>query len=264
MRRPTRRWRVLTWAAVLYAGTVALSHLVRAHGRATEPMKPGERASVVPAVGGRSGRAPVRIVFRQTCPESSREPPIVLIHGSPGAKEDLSGLVPTLAQQRCVLVPDLPGFGRSTYDIPDYSFRAHARYLDEWLHTLGVERAHVLGFSMGGGVALELIAQVPAKVASLTMLSAIGVQEFELFGNYHVNHVIHAAQLVGLWCLREGTPRMGWLDGSPFTLAYARNFYDSDQRPLRGILRRVEAPTLIVHGATDSMVPYNAALEHLV
>jgi hypothetical protein len=115
---------------------------------------------------------------------------------------------------------------------------------------------------MGGGVALELVADAPARVASLTMLSAIGVQEFELFGDYHVNHVIHAAQLIGLWCLREGTAHMGRLDGSPFTLAYARNFYDSDQRPLRGILRRVDVPTLIVHGVTDSLVPYEAAREH--
>jgi hypothetical protein len=55
---------------------------------------------------------------------------------------------------------------------------------------------------------------------------------------------------------------MGRLDGSPFTLAYARNFYDSDQRPLRGVLRRVDSPTLIVHGMIDSLVPYDAAREH--
>ena len=43
---------------------------------------------------------------------------------------------------------------------------------------------------------------------------------------------------------------------------YARNFFDSDQRPLRGVLQRVSVPTLIVHGVDDGQVPIEAAREH--
>jgi membrane protein DedA with SNARE-associated domain len=46
------------------------------------------------------------------------------------------------------------------------------------------------------------------------------------------------------------------------SVEYARNFFDSDQRPLRRILQGVEVPTLIVHGRTDPLVPLTAAEEH--
>jgi pimeloyl-ACP methyl ester carboxylesterase len=261
MKAGSRRTRAWKWAA-LYVTALVLSHAVRPRAPANQVLRPDERASIIAALGAPAHGAPVRIVFQQVCPDQTDRPPVVLLHGSPGSKADLAGLVPTLARRRCVLVPDLPGFGASTSDLPDYSFRSHALYVREWLQTLGLVRVHVLGFSMGGGVALSLIDIDPARVTSLTMLSAVGVQEFELFGNYHVNHALHGLQVIGLWTLLEATPHMGYLDDSPLTLAYARNFFDSDQRPLRAVLGRVQVPTLIVHGTTDSRVPYDAARIH--
>ena len=93
---------------------------------------------------------------------------------------------------------------------------------------------------MGGGVALSLVDIAPERVASLTMVSAIGVQEMELTGDYYVNHFVHAVQLAALWVAREGIPHMGLLDRAMLGVPYARNFFDSDQRPLRGVLQRVE------------------------
>ena len=52
------------------------------------------------------------------------------------------------------------------------------------------------------------------------------------------------------------------LDGSFLDVAYARNFYDTDQRPLRGILERFEPPMLVIHGERDVLVPAAAAREH--
>jgi predicted esterase len=158
--------------------------------------------------------------------------------------------------------PDLPGFGASERDIPDYSFRAHARYVLALLDRLGVDDAHVVGFSMGGGVALSMADLAPRRVRSITMLSAIGVQEMELLGDYTLNHALHGAQLAGLWGLRELTPHFGSLDDAMLGVPYARNFYDSDQRPLRGFLSRWAGPMLIVHGERDPLVPIQAAREH--
>jgi pimeloyl-ACP methyl ester carboxylesterase/membrane protein DedA with SNARE-associated domain len=171
-------------------------------------------------------------------------------------------LVPALAERYRVIAPDLPGFGASTPKISDYSVRAHARYVAAMLDALGVGRAHVVAFSMVGGVALNLADIAPERVASVTMLSAIGVQEMELLGDYHLNHALHALQLAFVWGLAEATPHFGLLDGSAFGNAYARNFYDTDQRPLRAMLERFEAPMLVVHGRRDPLVPLEAALEH--
>ena len=103
-------------------------------------------------------------------------------------------MAPPLAQRGWTLYsPDLPGFGASSRRVPDYSITAHARYVVEWLDQLGIERAHVLGFSMGGGVALELYRLAPERVASVVLLSSIGVQEMELLGYYSLNHALHGA-----------------------------------------------------------------------
>ena len=61
--------------------------------------------------------------------------------------------------------------------------------------------------------------------------------------------------------LRNLTPHFGSFDRLP-ARSYARNFYDTDQRPLRGILETLEAPLFIVHGERDPLVPAAAAREH--
>jgi pimeloyl-ACP methyl ester carboxylesterase/membrane protein DedA with SNARE-associated domain len=234
-----------------YGLLLAASFIVRNRHRPIERVDPLERTVEVKVVDrGRVTPARVHVAYREFGPGSGRDwETIVLVHGSPGHKEDFERLAPILARGARVLVPDLPGFGSSTTTLPDYSFRAHALYMREFLDGLGVRRAHVLGFSMGGGVALSLVDLAPERVASLTMLSAIGVQEMELTGDYYVNHLVHGVQLAALWIARRGIP-------------YARNFFDSDQRPLRDILRRVTVPTLIVHGREDRLVPIEAAREH--
>jgi pimeloyl-ACP methyl ester carboxylesterase len=205
----------------------------------------------------------IRLAYRDySSSSSSGSAPVLLIHGSPGRKEELAPVARALSARFRVIVPDLPGFGASDRSLPDYSFRAHAVYLEQLLNAIGVERVHVVGFSMGGGVALSLTEIAPERLASLTMLSAIGVQEMELTGDYYVNHAVHAAQLAAIWLAREAVPHMGAFDDTMLSVPYARNFFDSDQRPLRDVLRHVTVPTLIVHGIDDGQVPVEAAHEH--
>ncbi len=201
------------------------------------------------------------MAYRDSAPESD-ELPVVLIHGSPGDSDVFAGLTPFLAPYFRVIAVDLPGFGYSTREIPDYSFRAHGRYVIGLLDALRIPRAQLVGFSMGGGVVLSIFDLAPERVASIVMLSAIGAQEYELLGGYWRNHVLHGLQLWGMRALRAGLPQFGLLDLFPLNIYYARNFYDSDQRPLRSILTRYKGPMLIVHGDADPMVSVAAAREH--
>jgi pimeloyl-ACP methyl ester carboxylesterase/membrane protein DedA with SNARE-associated domain len=260
--RPARKAARILGA--IYGAAVAISCGVR---HAHPPPLPGPEAGSVAQVaavdGDRALPRTIRLAYDRLAPPDAKDAPaVVLLHGSPGGKHDFSSVAPLLAKRYRVIVPDLPGFGASERDIPDYSFRAHARYVLELLDTLGVADAHVVGFSMGGGVALSMADLAPQRVRSITMLSAIGVQEMELLGSYELNHALHGAQLAGLWGLRELTPHFGWLDDAVLGVPYARNFYDSDQRPLRGILERWPGPMLIVHGTRDPLVPIQAAREH--
>jgi len=255
--RGRHRWR---WRLVgAYVAAWVATLVVGARGTASSA-PPGTTVLALPVIGGPARPARmIRLAFHDAAGTAPDAIPIVLLHGSPGSASVFDGLTPYLRERR-VIAPDLPGFGASTHDIPDYSLDAHAAYVAALLQRLGLARVHLLGFSMGGGVALHLAGRMPGRLASLTLLSAIGVQEMELLGGYRVNHAVHAAQLGVVWLLRALVPHAeGVFDGA---YSYARNFYDSDQRPLRAQLQRLEAPTLIVHGRRDPQVPVEAAVEH--
>ena len=252
------KWRIL----LAYLLLLAASYVVR-WLRLKETVIAGMSAVSVPAIRrDHAEDESVRLAYQEYPTNDSSDPAVVvLLHGSPGSHRDFSRLAPALAKRYRVIAPDLPGFGFSTHTIPDYSNRAHAHYVLEMLDQLHVQRAHFVGFSMGGGVALNIADIAPDRVRSLTMLSGIGVQEMELLGNYHLNHALHGAQLSSLWLLQNGFPHFGSLDKSMLDLSYARNFYDTDQRPLRAILSNYSGPMLIIHGLRDIMVPVEAARE---
>lgn len=244
-----RRFFLLVYVVLLLA-----SNLVR--WLDTDEASPGELAVAQVQL---TDAQPVRIAYADLGPRDA--PVVIALHGSPAAG-GFASLAPALSDRYRVVVPHLPGFGRSTRRVDDYSIDTHARYVLALMNELGVERASFIGYSMGGGVALSLYERAPERVVSAVLLSAIGVQELEMFGHYALNHVVHGVQLAALTAVTVGVPHFGALDGVMLNTRYARNFYDTDQRPLRDILSRFEPPLLIVHGDADPLVPYAAAKEH--
>ena len=241
------------WALAGYVIALGVSNAGRSINPATPAPDPDE--SVVTL-------GPVRVAFRDVKPEAAGAAlPVILIHGSPGDNGEVQGLGAVLGRHRRAVSPDLPGFGGSTWKVPDYSITAHARYVLSLMDALGIEQAHVVGFSMGGGVVLHLADLAPNRIASLTLLSAIGAQEYELLGDYYLNHAIHGLQLGGLWLIENGIPHFGRLDGGFLTVEYARNFSDTDQRPLRRILATYQGPALVVQGDKDPLVDPAVAME---
>ncbi|MCP3919657.1 MAG: alpha/beta fold hydrolase [bacterium] len=257
-RRGRRLWKRLIAAYVVLLGASHLWWTARAEPGPT-PASGVRRIEVEETDGGVATGRHIELCVRDY---EGPGVPLVCLHGSPGGITDFRGLAPSQAEGRRVLVPDLPGFGGSTRDVADYSIEAGAHAVLGALDALEIERVHLLGFSMGGGVALHLAALAPERVASVTMLAAIGVQELELFGSYRLNHMVHGAQLAALSAARWLVPHFGRFDTNPLNVEYARNFYDTDQRPLRTILQQLEQPLLIVHGAHDFLVPAAAAREH--
>lgn len=246
--------------AVGYAALLAASHVVEHAFPAVEATQL-HVARVHAVNGGILEPQMVQIAYRDSN-LASAEIPVVLVHGSPGSSAVLEKLGDLLASRFRVIVPDLPGFGASTRDIPDYSFRAHGDYLVQLLDLLNIRKIKIVGFSMGGGVALSIAERAPERVQSIVMLSAIGLQEYELTGDYRLNHGLHAGQLGVFWLLKNGLPHFGLVRQMHLTVEYARNFYDSDQRPLRSVLEHYRAPMLILHGREDRNVPIAAAREH--
>ena len=102
-------------------------------------------------------------------------PPMVLLHALGSSRDSWDPVVPALAEHFDVLAVDLPGFGESP-PLPaevEPSPGALATAVAELLDDLGIDRAAVVGNSVGGWVALELAARRP--VASLTLLDPAGL-----------------------------------------------------------------------------------------
>src|SRR4051794_28101346 len=99
--------------------------------------------------------------------------PLVLLHGGMLTIElNFADLIPTLAQRHLIIAVELQGHGR-TADIQRAITPANlAADVIALLDHLGIDRAHILGHSMGGAVTLELAVNHPARVRSVVPISA--------------------------------------------------------------------------------------------
>src|ERR1700730_9579526 len=102
--------------------------------------------------------------------------PLVLIPGlgSSAAVEFYYNLEPLAAHHR-VLAIDLPGFGKSDKPMLDYTIDLFVKAVRDLMACEGVERASVMGVSMGGRVALGLALESPELVERLVLVDALGV-----------------------------------------------------------------------------------------
>ena len=101
-------------------------------------------------------------------------PPLVFLHGA-GGHTGWMAFLDELARDFAVYAPEHPGFGRSDDppwldEIGDLAYF----YLD-FLETLGLDRVHLVGTSFGGWIAAELAVRNQARLASLTLVGAVGI-----------------------------------------------------------------------------------------
>jgi pimeloyl-ACP methyl ester carboxylesterase len=99
-------------------------------------------------------------------------PPLVLLHGTGSRRGVWDPVIAAVSRQRRTLALDLPGFGASPPGDFEPSVDAYVARLARWFAEQGLERPHVAGNSMGGGIALELARA--RLVASATAISPVG------------------------------------------------------------------------------------------
>ena len=132
-------------------------------------------ASVEPA-SGRTIQAGGGEIF---VTELGEGPPLLMLHGGgPGATgmSNFSRNIPTLADRFRVIAPDMPGYGRSSKGLDRKDpFGELARAMLGLLDALGVEKAHVLGNSLGGSCALRLALEAPERADRLVLLGPGGI-----------------------------------------------------------------------------------------
>jgi 3-oxoadipate enol-lactonase len=145
---------------------------------------------------------------------------VVLIHGLGSSGADWAFQVAVLESRYRVIVPDLPGSGHSEPPVEGYSIEAFAAGLWRLLDHLSISNTHLVGFSLGGAVALEMAASRPNSVPRLALINSLATYRPHNWRKWMETYV--SATLVRML----GMPRAAWL-------VAARLFPESWQRAMR-------------------------------
>ena len=97
--------------------------------------------------------------------------PLVLLHGGVGAIEMFGGVLPLLAEGRQVIAVDLQAHGRTADIDRPLGYESMADDIGALIEHLGLERSDVMGYSLGGGVALQTAIRHPELVRKLVVVS---------------------------------------------------------------------------------------------
>jgi pimeloyl-ACP methyl ester carboxylesterase len=178
---------------------------------------------------------------------------VVLLHGLSGSGRWWARNVPALARHYRVAAPDTVGFGRTRATGPLPDFDALADVLAEWMRASGLAPAHVVGHSMGGQLAIHLAVRHPELVRRLVLACAAGIPRPR--GPRELLRFAMELAPPARW----GDPRFfpvivgdALLAGPRSILRALMHIIHDDVRPL---LPKIQAPTLIVWGAEDRLVP---------
>jgi pimeloyl-ACP methyl ester carboxylesterase len=181
-------------------------------------------------------------------------PAVVLLHGLSGSTRWWAHNHAVLAQDFRVYGIDLIGFGRSRGQ--RFVLHEAACGLVAWLDQLGLAQAHLVGHSMGGYIAADLAAHFPERVDRLVLVNAAAIpfHRTYLHDAWGLVRAVRYVPVSFLPVLLQDALLSG-----PRTLALAlREIVAGD---LRADLGRVQAPTLVVWGEHDTVIPMRIGRE---
>lgn len=102
-------------------------------------------------------------------------PALLLIHGLGCDSSTWAPVIPELARDFTVIAPDLLGHGGSDKPNADYSLGGYANGMRDLLTVLGIDKATVVGHSLGGGIAMQFAYQYPERAERLVLVSTGGL-----------------------------------------------------------------------------------------
>jgi len=196
-------------------------------------------------------------------------PVVVLLHGLGSRKEDWLPVLDPMAQKYRLLVPDQIGFGKSDKPLLDYSIQTYVDFLNEFLRQLKVEKASLVGESLGGWIAGLYVAEIGGgahliPVEKLVLVDAAGLKQDKPIPD------LNPSSLAAMRGMMEAVfYDTSWLSEDALRKIFTDKLAVHDGYTVRSILGNpalaterlderlgsIKVPTLVTWGKQDKLLP---------
>jgi pimeloyl-ACP methyl ester carboxylesterase len=171
--------------------------------------------------------------------------PLVLILGLASTIAENRWLIDSLAKKYKVLTFDNRGAGLTDKPDTPYSIEMMANDTACLMKELNFSQADIIGISMGGRVALELVLKYPEMINKLILVST-SAKVVHTWRRYFIFNILHRLSL-----FKDSQPHY----------AFVRQMEASGSYNAAGRLSEINVPTLILHGKSDRIAQYYLATE---
>lgn len=197
------------------------------------------------------------------------KPTVILLHGlgSSGVSWQLN--IAALAANYHVIVPDQIGFGKSDKPLLKYRVGTYADFLDKFMSEIKVEKAHLVGNSLGGWVAGLTAIKYPNRVEKIVLADAAGLKprEIDLKQIYALNYstrdevrgliklVFYNQAVFGSEIFVDQSMSLRVQAGDGYTINSLIESIKREEDFLNNRLSEIKKPTLIIWGKQDRLLP---------
>ena len=182
--------------------------------------------------------------------------PVILVHGLSGSTRWWTENVEPLARQYRVYLVDLPGFGAMRRFPLRQGVQAATDWLIRWIESIGVRPAHLVGHSMGGHICLRIAMERPDLVSRLALVApAVWFVRGSLLAR--IAPLVDETRQFSPCFM--ATLSYDALRAGPITLL--RSAHDLLQHEVGRDLGAIRAPTLLIWGEHDAIVPVSVGYE---
>lgn len=196
------------------------------------------------------------------------KPTVILLHGLGGSVVNWQFNIPVLAQKYHVVALDQIGFGKSDRPRLKYRVGTYVDFLDKFMSETKIERATLVGNSLGGWVAAWMAIKYPNRVEKIVLADAAGLKpnEVDFKQIYALNYstrdevrqlvklVFYNQAIFGSAAFVEESMKVRVLANDGDTINSLIESIKRDEDFLDGQLSQIKKPTLIIWGKQDGLL----------
>jgi pimeloyl-ACP methyl ester carboxylesterase len=188
---------------------------------------------------------------------------VILLHGWGGQALSFKPVFDFLVKSHSVYVLDLPGFGRSNTPPHTWGTFDYASFIAKFFTKLGITKAHIIGHSFGGRIAIVLAANFPEVVDKLILVNSAGIRPKRTI-KYYI--FITIAKIGKILLSPKIWGKYGeHIKNALYYLVGSEDYRNAGElrdvlvkvvnEDLRDLLHRIDVPTLLVWGDKDKKTP---------